>query len=214
MWDDQLGSNEAYSTQSSSNFRNNTLYTQTRTKLVLRRLLPRLPKTKRSDNMGLLQDTAHEGYIGSLGDATKFSNLDANRGHWRVKIAEQDHDKTALTSHNSSFRFLRMLFVMNNSRGTFQWAMDVLSTKLKSRFAWVSKRCRNFILNARRVHQECSKSTEVSESCGCDVLFEGIRVHQYSHQLPQPGFSWRLEMSTWTTDAIRRLGHPTVLTKL
>lgn len=34
------------------------------------------------------------------GDATMFSTLDANKGFWKVEVADEDRDETAFASHH------------------------------------------------------------------------------------------------------------------
>lgn len=56
----------------------------------------------------------------SLGIATIFSKLDANRVNWRVKTAEERRDKTAFTSHDCVSCFSCNRFRFKNVAVTFQ----------------------------------------------------------------------------------------------
>lgn len=51
----------------------------------------------------------------------------------------KNHEKTALTSHNSLFKFTTMAFVLRNAPATFKRAMDAifLSVKWKSALVYL-----------------------------------------------------------------------------
>lgn len=65
-----------------------------------------------------------------VGDATIFSNLEANRGDWQVKVAEQGQDKLAFPSHYGGFRFTRMVFGLKNAPGMCKCPIIVIFTKV------------------------------------------------------------------------------------
>ena len=75
--------------------------------------------------------------IDSLGDATVFTTLDCNSGYWQVEIAEEDCDKTTLTSHCELYRFLSMPFGLKNAPATFQRAVDIILSRVKWKTALV-----------------------------------------------------------------------------
>jgi hypothetical protein len=68
--------------------------------------------------------------LDSLGSATIFTTLDANRGYWQLEVSHEDRDKTSFTSHMGTYRFTRMAFGLVNAPGTFQRSIDVLLTKV------------------------------------------------------------------------------------
>jgi len=60
----------------------------------------------------------------SLGGARLFSTLDLKSGYWQIAVADEDRDKTAFTSREGLFRFVRMPFGLMNAPSTFQRVMD------------------------------------------------------------------------------------------
>lgn len=60
----------------------------------------------------------------TLGGARLFSTLDLKAGYWQIAVAEEDRDKTAFTSREGLFRFVRMPFGLMNAPSTFQRVMD------------------------------------------------------------------------------------------
>ena len=43
--------------------------------------------------------------LDSLGDATIFSTLDCNSGHWQIPVRDEDKDKMTFTCHEGTFSF-------------------------------------------------------------------------------------------------------------
>jgi hypothetical protein len=63
--------------------------------------------------------------IDSRGDARVFSSLDCNSRYWQIPVSPQDKEKTAFTSHEGLFQFLRMPFGLRNAPATFQRLLDI-----------------------------------------------------------------------------------------
>lgn len=59
-----------------------------------------------------------------LGKSTYFSTLDLASGYHQIEVQEQDRDKTAFSTQNGHFEFLRMPFGLKTAPATFQRAMD------------------------------------------------------------------------------------------
>lgn len=72
---------------------------------------------------------------GSLRDPTIFSTLDADSEYWQVKVAQEDCNKTASTSHQGLFCFTRMPFGLERAPGTFKRTINVLLMEGKWQFA-------------------------------------------------------------------------------
>lgn len=47
-------------------------------------------------------------FIGSLGEVTIISSLDADSGCWQIELDEADRDKTTITSHFGLYRTIRV----------------------------------------------------------------------------------------------------------
>lgn len=60
----------------------------------------------------------------ALGGARFFTTFDLKAGYWQIAVAEKDRDKTAFTSREGLFRFVRMPFGLMNAPSTFQRMMD------------------------------------------------------------------------------------------
>lgn len=60
--------------------------------------------------------------IGSIGDEIVFTTLDENYGYWPASIDKRDSKRTAFTSNNVLYRFIRMTFGLKNAPDTFQRA--------------------------------------------------------------------------------------------
>lgn len=75
--------------------------------------------------------------INLLGKFITISTIDANRGYWQVEIDEAISNKTAFTSLQSLFRFIRMLFGLGNVPGTFRRTMGAIPSSVWWQYALV-----------------------------------------------------------------------------
>lgn len=76
-------------------------------------------------------------YNDSLVDSRIFYTLSANSNYWQVKVHESNHEKTEITSNHSSYQFTIMLFGIRSDTATFQRAMDLILSTVKSQHALV-----------------------------------------------------------------------------
>jgi len=67
----------------------------------------------------------------SLGEATIFSTLDCNIGHWQVAIAPEDREKTAVVCHEGAYQFTRMPFGLTSAPAKLQRALDIILSGVK-----------------------------------------------------------------------------------
>ena len=64
--------------------------------------------------------------LDTLSGSQWFSTLDLLSGYWQVKVAEEDQQKTAFTTHDGLFEFKVMPFGLCNAPATFQRVMDLV----------------------------------------------------------------------------------------
>lgn len=75
--------------------------------------------------------------IGSLGDATIFTALDARSGYWKLVVADKYRNKIAFASQHRLSRFAQMPFGLRNAPMTFQHTMDVIRSPVMLQSALV-----------------------------------------------------------------------------
>lgn len=154
--------------------------------------------------------------IDSLGVATALSTLDAKSGYWQIEIDEADRDKIALTFHQGLYRFIQMPFGLRNAPGTFQQTKDVILSAVKWQSALVYtddiavflKSLEKHMVHVSNVLKLISDADVTLKLKKC--RFFAKNIDYLEHVIRQR----RLEITSHTTDAIRKLQLPTFLTKI
>lgn len=144
-----------------------------------------------------------------------FSTFEANIGYCQIKIDEADRVETAVKSHHGHFRFIRMHFALHNVPGTFQLKMDVVLSTVKWNFAIVF--LEDIIVFSKSPDEHIEQVSEIFFLlCDASVTlklktcrFFSDAIDNLSH-VKRP---IRLEIATYTTNAIRQLQQKKSLTK-
>ena len=69
--------------------------------------------------------------LNSLGDATVFYTRDCNAGYWKIRVADENRDKTTFKSHTGLLQFLRLPFGLVSAQASFQRVLDKMLSDLQ-----------------------------------------------------------------------------------
>ena len=75
--------------------------------------------------------------LDTLGEAKYFSSLDLASGYWQVELDEDARQKSAFSTHQGLFEFIRMPFGLCNAPATFQRLMQVVLAGLEGKICHV-----------------------------------------------------------------------------
>jgi len=75
--------------------------------------------------------------LDKLGKAMYFSVLDLASGYLQIEMEKQDIPKTAFTTDNGHFEYVRMPFGLTNAPATFQRVMNNLMGELVGKICLV-----------------------------------------------------------------------------
>lgn len=149
-------------------------------------------------------------------NATILSTPDGNRGYWNVEIAKGVQDKTTFISHPGLSGFIRMLFELENTPGTFQPAMDAPLSNIKCQFALV------FLVDI--IIFSATPDEDINHGRNVLTLLHELRVtfnlEKYkftTNSIDYPGHvicTRRIKESTSTIDAMHGLKYPVSVTEL
>lgn len=124
----------------------------------------------------------------ALHGARRFSTLDLKAGYWQIEMAEEDKDKTAFTTRQGLYRFVRMPFGLMNAPSTFQRMMNCVLRGL----TWLT--CLVY-LDDIIIYTRGSIERHVVELA---VVLERLRI---------AGLSLKPKKCSFATNTIEYLGH-------
>ena len=75
--------------------------------------------------------------LSSLGGAKYFTSLDLALGYWQVELDEDARPKSAFTTYNGLYEFVRMPFGLCNAPATFQRLMQKVLAGLEWKSCFV-----------------------------------------------------------------------------
>ena len=73
----------------------------------------------------------------ALGDSKYFSSLDLASGYWQIELEEDARKKSAFTTYNGLFEFIRMPFGLCNAPATFQRLMQRVLSGLEYKCCFI-----------------------------------------------------------------------------
>ena len=76
--------------------------------------------------------TTAEDLFHRLGKSKYYSKIDLSKGYWQISLAEEDIEKTAFITPDSTYDFLRMSFGMKNSRATLVRGMRKILAEMSN----------------------------------------------------------------------------------
>lgn len=131
-----------------------------------------------------------------LCEATWFSALDTNSGHWQVPIAVENRDETTITFRSGTYSFQCMPFGFTIEHATFRLSLDILHNG----FNW-----QMFLMYY---------DDAIAFSKSFEAHLKGLEVAISTRR--EAGGSFNLKKCCFLTDSLKYVGHiikPDLLTK-
>ena len=94
----------------------------------------------------------------TLNGAQYFSSLDLTLGYWQVEL-DDAHAKSAFTTYNGLFEFVRMPFGLCNTPATFQRVVQVVLSGLEGQSCFVY--LDDILVSSRTFHEQIQHICEV-----------------------------------------------------
>ena len=119
-------------------------------------------------------------FTSRISGSTVFSKLDLQKGYYKVQVASEDIQKTAIITPFGMFEFLCMLFGLRNAGNTFQGLMDVVLGEQPFCFVYVddiliySKDLSSHADHLREVFRLCRKHGLTIGLPECEFAFSKI----------------------------------------
>lgn len=143
--------------------------------------------------------------IDSIEESTVSSTSLANSGHFQEEIGHEDDNKAAFIFHLCLCRFIRTLFGLKKTPGTFQRAINVLFAPLAWQTALMSM---DVIAIFSKIPEERINHVKQAQHKNCRFFFKAI---DYLVHVIRPQ---SLEAASHTTDVIEQLNEPCNATEL
>ncbi len=75
--------------------------------------------------------------LGDLGEAKYFSSIDLTSGYWQVELDDKAREKSAFTTYDGLYEFVRMPFGLCNAPATFQRVMQHVMAGLEGKSCFI-----------------------------------------------------------------------------
>ena len=113
-----------------------------------------------------------------VGDAGYFMSLDLASGYWQIELDEDARKKSAFTTYNGLFEFVRMPFGLCNAPATFQRLMQMVLSGLEYQSVFIylddvliaSKMFQEHLYHTREVFSRFRSAYLHLKPKKCDIL--------------------------------------------
>ena len=117
-----------------------------------------------------------------VGDARYFTSLDLASGYWHIELDEDARKKSAFTTYNGLFEFVRMPFDLCNAPATFQRLMQMVLSGLEYQSIFIylddmliaSKTFQEHLSHPREVFSRFRSANLHLKPKKCDILRDRV----------------------------------------